>query len=211
MSGFPIEAELLRFARQVMAAARRAGKGRPGGLASPEARRAAEQALGDRGDAAIRTVAEAARKVRRESDRLMGLLRFRVFPGNIHIARCAPDHLTIPSLALHFARRFGEIPWAIIDEKRRLTLSAFPGEGPRLLPGEGGAKPGEDSLPFPLSDPSVKDSGPWEELWRNYHRSINNEGRNNPKLQKQFMPVRYWKYLTELNIPDPIYPSGEPV
>jgi probable DNA metabolism protein len=166
MSGFPIEAALLRFARDVMAP-------------------------GDREDAAVRTVLEAARKVRRESDRLMGFLRFRVFPGNIHIARCAPDHLTIPSLARHFARRFGEIPWAIIDEKRRLTLRALSGEGPAILFGEN----------LPLSVPPAGEAEPWEELWRNYHRSINNEDRNNPRLQRQFMPARYWKYLPELSPP----------
>jgi probable DNA metabolism protein len=197
MSEFPIEAELLCFARRVMTAARRAGETRSGGLCSPEARRAAERALSDRGKAEVRTVLEAARKVWRESDRLMGLLRFRVFPGNIHIARCAPDHLTIPSLAGHFTRRFGEIPWAIIDEKRRLTLSGIPGGPPCILFGNAGPEPGEDAL----SSPAAGKTDPWEELWRNYHRSINNEGRNNPQLQKQFMPVRYWKYLSELTPP----------
>jgi probable DNA metabolism protein len=193
MSEFPIEAALLRFAREIMAAARRAGKACFEGLRSPEARRAAERALGDREDAAVRTVLEAARKVQRESDRLMGFLRFRVFPGNIHIARCAPDHFTLPSLARHFVQRFGEIPWAIIDEKRRLTLRALPGEGPAILFGE--------KLPLPLSAPPAGGAEPWEELWRNYHRSINNGDRNNPQLQRQFMPVRYWKYLPELSPP----------
>ena len=36
-----------------------------------------------------------------------------------------------------------------------------------------------------------------EDLWRLYHRSINNESRNNPGLQRQFMPSRYRKYLNE--------------
>jgi probable DNA metabolism protein len=39
---------------------------------------------------------------------------------------------------------------------------------------------------------------PWEDLWRTYHRAINNPCRKNPGLQRQFMPLRYWKYLSEM-------------
>ena len=48
--------------------------------------------------------------------------------------------------------------------------------------------------PAPTSHPTDE----WEDLWRLYHKTINNESRNNPDLQKQFMPKRYWKYLTEM-------------
>jgi probable DNA metabolism protein len=44
------------------------------------------------------------------------------------------------------------------------------------------------------------EGGEWEKLWQHYHKTINNESRNNPNLQRQFMPKRYWKYLTELGI-----------
>jgi probable DNA metabolism protein len=44
----------------------------------------------------------------------------------------------------------------------------------------------------------VPASSQWEDLWRTYHHSVNNEDRKNPNLQRQFMPVRYWKYLTEM-------------
>jgi len=38
------------------------------------------------------------------------------------IARCEPDHLVLPALGPHFRERFGQTPWAIIDEKRRLGV-----------------------------------------------------------------------------------------
>jgi probable DNA metabolism protein len=38
----------------------------------------------------------------------------------------------------------------------------------------------------------------WEELWRHYHRTINNESRKNLHLQRKLMPKRYWKYLPEM-------------
>ena len=70
--------------------------------------------------------------------------------------------------------------------------------------GGGPAKLTEEALFMVLPDGCA--SGPaekktddsWEDLWRLYHRSVNNEARKNLRLQRQFMPERYQKYLTEL-------------
>jgi probable DNA metabolism protein len=133
---------------------------------------------------------KTAYRVGREIDRIKGFLRFSVNADGVWIARCAPDHDILPALAGHFTRRFGEEPWAIIDEARLRVLLRPRGEAARVVP-------------FDPSHPWIQEAGriwacQWEELWRNYHRSINNESRANPKLQKQFMPPRYWKYLTEM-------------
>jgi probable DNA metabolism protein len=50
----------------------------------------------------------------------------------------------------------------------------------------------------PVEAAAVEAADPWEDLWRNYHRSINNEGRKNPGLQRKLMPQRYWPYLSEM-------------
>lgn len=127
-------------------------------------------------------------KMWREFDRLRGLLRFKAEgPENRYTARCAPDHFVLPLLADHFLERFGETAWAIIDEKRKLVLIRDLGQEPELR----------------RWTPHKAENGgtgmeKWEELWKNYHRSINNKDRANPALQKQFMPRRYWKYLTEM-------------
>jgi probable DNA metabolism protein len=128
----------------------------------------------------------AAFKVCRETDRLHGLLRFAPDSQGVYTARCAPDHFVLPGLAEHFFRRFGDTPWTIIDEKRALAL-VCPADGePRLV--QGSAQP---HAAAPVDEP-------WADLWRGYHQAINNEGRKNPALQRQLMPVRYWKYLTEV-------------
>jgi hypothetical protein len=185
MSEFPIAADLVHFAWKVISSAREAGRDRPGGVRSPEARLAAGRASADRGDPAVATTLTAAFKVCREVDRLHGLLRFTQDSQGVYTARCAPDHFVLPSLAEHFFRRFGDAPWTIIDEKRAMTL-VCPADGePRLIQG---------TAP-PTAAPAAE---PWADLWRNYHRAINNERRQNPALQRQFMPVRYWKYLTEM-------------
>ena len=186
------------FVQKVLAAAEKAGD-----LATEEARRLAEQACNDRLDPDTEQVKTAAFKVTREFDRLRGLLRFKPEPVNetqppynnalcngglsvCYIARCAPDHFVLPLLADHFWRRFGKQSWAIIDEKRNLVLSGKNGGEPVL----------RQAVP-PEKNAVSQNSDEWEKLWKNYHHSVNNPSRANPKLQKQFMPVRYWKYLTE--------------
>ena len=168
MSELPIEAEMFRFCNKVVSAAE---------LAAQKA------AASDRGDPDVRTVLEAADKVRHEIDRLRGLLRFKPDTRGLYIARCEPDHFALPALGEHFTRRFGETPWAIIDEKRGLCLCCLAGE------------PVTFRNPAMLSDAGRDE---WEELWRHYHKTINNESRKNPGLQRQFMPKRYWKHLTEM-------------
>ena len=126
-------------------------------------------------------------KVQVEIHRLMGLLRFNPAPDGTYIARCAPDYFILPALAEHFSLRFGETPWVIIDEKRSLCLCKTTDSPARII----------DLPPSFSTDNKNKDS--WEDLWRLYHKSVNNEARNNTRLQRQFMPARYQKYLCELS------------
>jgi hypothetical protein len=197
MSELPIAAALIRFAWKVIYAGRLGGRGRPGGTSSPEARLAAGRAAVDRGDPAVAATLAAAFKVCREIDRLHGLLRFAPDKLGIYTARCTPDHFVLPGLAEHFFRRFGGTPWTIIDEKRALAL-VCPADGePRLV--QAPALPRASPWPAePARSEAADTPDPWTELWRNYHRAINNESRRNPALQRQLMPVRYWRYLNEL-------------
>jgi hypothetical protein len=215
----PLDAQALRYALTVLAAAKEAaaaadaGNGRrnPAALAgmaavSPGppppvpwysragAREGAGRAARNRGDEDCRAVLAAVYKVAHEIDRLMGFLRFKPDAGGRYIARCAPDHLVLPALAPHFTLRFGNTPWALIDERRGLVLLREGGSAPRIMaagfrnPGPGdSASLGQDSRGF----------DPWEEIWRSYHRVINIESRKNLRLQGQFVPLRYREYLSE--------------
>jgi probable DNA metabolism protein len=127
-----------------------------------------------------------ADKVLFEIHRMMGLLRFAPNEDGVYIAHCEPDYFILPALGPHFKERFGDTPWAIIDEKHRFCVRCLSGtlELVRI-----------DENSIPLKEPV---DGKWEDLWRHYHQTINNESRNNPGLQRQFMPKRYLKYLTEM-------------
>jgi len=119
----------------------------------------------------------------------LGLLRFKLVQG-VYEARCAPDYYILPALGEHFRLRFGDSPWAIIDEKRSLCLSCDGAGKLELKP----LVPAKEGGPPLASEPE----DPIEDLWRLYHRSINNEARNNPRLQRQLIPERYRPYLPEM-------------
>jgi hypothetical protein len=186
MSELPLEAELVRFAARIIAQGRRSG-----GAQTTAGRRAADRALVGWGEPGHETVLAASRKVAREIDRMRGLLRFAPNAQGVYTARCAPDYGILPGLAGHFTRRFGPDPWAVIDEKRSLCLSGFPGREPLLLS---------------VSAEAVASPDPWEALWRIYHQSIAIESRANSRLQRQWMPARYWRYLSEMRAggPEPL-------
>jgi probable DNA metabolism protein len=173
MSELPIEGDLIRFAWRVLAVGRAAGKN-----GSLEARSAAENVLGDRGDPVVEKVLVIGHRVRHEVHRIMGFLRFKPNAQGVYVARCAPDYFILPVLAPHFVQRFGPQAWAIIDEKRGISCVRAAGGEPRLVPWEGTeAQQGPDY---------------WEKLWQGYHRWISNESRSNSALQRQFMPLRYF-------------------
>ena len=193
MSELPIKGEISRFVAKVVKAGKAAKSGGE--------RDAAERAAGDRGDADVLAVLRAAGKVRHEIHRITGFLRFMEGSGGVYTASCAPDHYILPALAEHFTLRFGETPWAIIDEKRRLCLCRERGGPPRLIPWSPDA-PAFPGIRAASSGPQATASektqnDAWESLWQLYHHSVNNEARKNLRLQHQLIPERYQKFLTE--------------
>ncbi|MDR0585853.1 MAG: TIGR03915 family putative DNA repair protein [Treponema sp.] len=180
-------AAVRRFVEKVIGAAEAAG------METENGRMAAEKARTDILDPDTEKVQAAAYKTVREFDRLRGLLRFKPEDGGRYTARCSPDHFVLPLLADHFTARFGGVPWAVIDEKRRLILRGGGKDRTEIVAGtitETGESRRETSVDLGGLDA-------WETLWRTFHHAANNEDRNNPALQKQFIPERYRKYLTE--------------
>ena len=47
----------------------------------------------------------------------------------------------------------------------------------------------------------AEDEKLFQEMWRSYFKALTIKERKNPKLQRQHMPRRYWKYITELQQP----------
>ncbi|GAB1482408.1 hypothetical protein MASR2M78_12230 [Treponema sp.] len=180
MSELPVEREILAFAFRVILAYKNTGAN---SFYAVEAKRT------DRGEAVVRASLEAADKARHEIHRMMGFLRFRESNSARMVAFCEPDHAILPALGAHFYARFGQEAWAICDLRRLTALVCDPPALPALIRFE--ADDSEFGLAAAMSDE-------WEQLWQAYHRSVSIENRTNRRLQRQLMPLRYWKYLTEL-------------
>lgn len=137
------------------------------------------------GTQTVLDVLQPARKVFGECHRMLGLLRFELLEGNIYYAKMQPDHNIITFISPHFKERFKDQNWIIHDTKRNLA-SLYNTKQLRI------SYMDLSNIPDLHSD-ELK----FQKLWKNYYKHIAIKSRINPKLQKHFMPKRYWKNLTE--------------
>lgn len=138
------------------------------------------------GNPYVSPVEKAEKKVTAEVHRLFGLLRFSVLEGEVLYAVLEPDHDVLEFLADHFTDRYKNEPFIIHDKKRNKALVA-----------QGGEWFITDFTESNLPHFSQKENE-YRALWKKYFQTIAIKERTNPRCQKNFMPVRYWKHLTEI-------------
>ena len=138
------------------------------------------------GNPVVFDVQQIEHKVTREVERLCGIIRFTALMGGVLYSPVEPDHDVCELLAGHFCDRFKYDPFIIHDKRRAKALIAA-----------GGA--------FYISEFTSKnlpaqdgDENEYRTLWKKYFDTIAIKERTNPRCQKNFMPVRYWKNLTEM-------------
>lgn len=149
---------------------------------------------------AVFKVQRACTQVNHELLRFWGLVRFRKLKNEVFYAPIAPDHNVIQLLAPHFKDRFADQKWLIHDTKRNCGIY-YDLKRCRFIPEVENA-PKLDSagqLGASREDPGFFDPEEldYQEIWDQYFREISISERRNPQLQKQRMPVRYWRYLVE--------------
>lgn len=130
-------------------------------------------------------VHDMSRRVAMETHTFTGILRFTRLKNGIYYAKMEPDNSIIMLLAPHFADRLNDQPWIIHDAKRNLY-----------------ALYNTEQVVFSDEVLPIRDDERDEEfelLWRKYFQAIAIESRINPRLQRAFMPRRYWKNLPEKN------------
>ena len=139
----------------------------------------------------VLSVHKISRKVGFEVHRFEGLLRFVRTGWGIYYAKLEPDHNIVSQLAPHFASRLSDQDWIIHDTRR--GIAAMYNQREWII---------TDQVPAQLVSPSSDGAGDSEEffqaLWREYFQNIAIAERKNIKLQKNHMPSRYWKNLTEI-------------
>ena len=150
----------------------------------------------DFSDEAVLAVLRECRRVRGEAHRMLQFVRFQKAADGTYFAMVEPLFDVLPMIVNHFSDRFSDQPFIIYDhardygyyydgtEARRMTLAT---EGSHLNTGR---------LTDDMMDPQER---LYRELWRTYFRATAITERSNPRKQRQDMPLRYWKYLTEVN------------
>lgn len=148
----------------------------------------------DFADPDILRVKQLADKVSKERHYLMQFTRFQKGGDNTYFAPVSPRYNVLPLAIPFFRDRFRDQRWLIYDIKRRYgfyydleTVTEVTMEDDdHLLSGQlDEAMMAEDEQRF-------------QELWRAYFKSITIRQRINPKLQRQHMPRRFWRLLTEM-------------
>ena len=146
------------------------------------------------GDADVLEVTKIFKKVANERERVLQFLRFQKATDGTFFAAIEPMYNVLSLVVSHFQDRFADQKWLIYDLKREygyyydlstVTEVRFEDKESHLLSGV-------------LSDDlMVQDEKLFQQLWKEYFKSIAIKERLNPKLHKQHLPVRFWKYLTE--------------
>jgi probable DNA metabolism protein len=127
-------------------------------------------------------------KVLGERHRMLGLIRFRHLKGDIYYAPIEPDYNITGLLVPHFIKRIPNENFIIHDIKR--NIAALYNTKECIL------------ADFSMAQNPILDEDEYEyqELWKQYFKSISITERANPLLQRRNLPVRYWKYLTEMTL-----------
>lgn len=146
------------------------------------------------GDPDVLLATQIAKKVSRERHRVVQFLRFQKMKDDLYFARIEPIYNVLPLIVNHFKDRYADQSWVIYDPKRAygyyydqhsVTEISFTSE---TIPFRNG-KLTETVL--------AKDEKLFQQLWKAYFHALTIEERFNPKLHRQNLPARFWKYLPE--------------
>lgn len=149
------------------------------------------------GDDDVLRCEEIARKVARDAQKLIQFVRFQETADGIYFAPVSPQYNTLQLIVRHFKARFSDRQWVIYDTRRRFgiyydlkTVSeiTFPDEEAKKL---SSGKLDKEKL--------SGNETMLQTLWKEYFKTLAIKERVNLRLQRQHMPKRYWKYLTEMD------------
>jgi probable DNA metabolism protein len=150
---------------------------------------------GDRTDPVMKKLLDQAKTVRRAIHKMHAFVRFREVAADrdrrAFMAWFEPDHPVVEAATPFFAKRFGDMDWAILTPQ---VTARFVG----------------GRLDYQLTAPgTVIPEDATEALWRTYYASIFNPARLMVDAMVSEMPRKYWKNLPEADlIPDLIRNAG---
>lgn len=131
---------------------------------------------------------ECMKKVGSEIHQLHGFIRFMETQSGALYAPFSPDNDICDLLLPHFRTRLPEYPFVLHDVKRNKAA----------------VYDGKNTFVAPLGTADVllsADEEGWQALWKRYYASVNIPSRERLRQMRGYMPVRYWKFMPEKNLP----------
>lgn len=144
-------------------------------------------------DADVLSVHKIALKVAREGEHVRQFLRFQKAADGSYFAPIAPKYNALPLAVDYLCDRFADQRWLVYDTMRiygyyydlQNVTEVTMDDDAHLIAGR-------------LSDEIMAgDEKLFQQMWRDYLGALTIRERLNPRLQRQHMPRRFWKYLTE--------------
>lgn len=133
-------------------------------------------------------------KVCREAQRIHMFTRFQKTIEGSYYASFAPQYDVLPLCIPHFRDRFADQMWIIYDLKRNYGFLYDLKTVTRVVFNELKVNPQNGQLHSSLL---AEDEKLFQKLWKQYYKSICIQERKNPKVHRQFLPQRFWKFLPE--------------
>jgi probable DNA metabolism protein len=149
----------------------------------------------------VRAVKNAFRKVAWERQKFLGILRFKLLKDGLYYAAIEPDNNIVGLLMDHFKKRFSNQEWLIHDISRNIGVFCKDGNARLIFIDNFEEKLLQEGENL---DKNIFDENEekYQVLWKIFFKKIAINERKNLKLQRQFLPARYWKYLPEKNKKD---------
>lgn len=134
----------------------------------------------------VSSLRKISMKVTKEVHNFCGFIRFEL-RGNFYYAIYEPDHNITELLMPHFTNRFSDQNFIIHDIKRNIAAIYNTKEYfiTNFTP--------EEIAALELNN----NEDPFQQLWKEYFKTVAIEERKNLSQQKRLMPTRYRKHLLE--------------
>ncbi|HCL59516.1 MAG TPA: DNA metabolism protein [Acinetobacter sp.] len=152
----------------------------------------------DYGHYAVIGMSQWCKQVGREKHRMEAFVRFKKAKDGLFLSLVKPDFNVLPIISRHFKERYQDQRWLIYDEQRhygiyydlndvhQIEMNAEMVD-PQIRIGH------SQSFSIELDDEEVL----YDQLWKDYFKSVNIQARQNMKLHIQYVPKRYWRYMNE--------------
>lgn len=135
-------------------------------------------------------VFEICRNVVNESHSFREFVRFSELESGILLARIKPKNFVLPLMAGHFADRFPEEHFVIIDDNSEMGIFHERGKQWFLAPIN------KEAIEYLWHSERSQE---FEHLWKTFFKAIAIEQRRNYKCQRNMCALRYRDYMLEFN------------